>query len=120
MASVESTAGRPPRKQLASSVDLAPTLVTLGNRGSVSWMRGRYVKIYGERLNLVALLSNPRAAGRDHVLFATATGVVAGDLEARAGQLSGVLDRDQRVHLQPTHWSEEAQDGAGLRRGVLT
>ena len=26
-----------PRKQLASSVDLAPMLVTLGNRGSISW-----------------------------------------------------------------------------------
>ena len=60
-----------PRRQLASSVDLAPMLVTLGNRGSTSWMRGRYAKIYGERLNLVELLSNPSAPGRDHVLFAT-------------------------------------------------
>jgi hypothetical protein len=31
------------------------------------WQRG----LYGERLNLVELLSDPRAAGRDHVLFAT-------------------------------------------------
>ena len=60
-----------PRRQLASSVDLAPMLVTLGNRGDGSWMRGRYAKIYGERLNLVELLSDPGAAGRDHVLFAT-------------------------------------------------
>lgn len=60
-----------PRTQLASSVDLLPMLVTLGNRGSISWRRGQLERIYGERLNLVELLRNPRAAGRDHVLFAT-------------------------------------------------
>jgi arylsulfatase A-like enzyme len=60
-----------PRRQLASSVDLAPMLVTLGNRGSTSWMTGNYRRIYGERLNLVKLLANPHAAGRDHVVFAT-------------------------------------------------
>ncbi len=31
-----------PRRQLASSVDLAPMLVTLGNRGSISWRRGSW------------------------------------------------------------------------------
>ncbi|MBV8940754.1 MAG: sulfatase-like hydrolase/transferase, partial [Solirubrobacterales bacterium] len=60
-----------PRRQLASSVDLMPMLVTLGNRGSISWRRGRLARIYGERLNLVQLLRHPDAAGRDHILFAT-------------------------------------------------
>ena len=60
-----------PRRQLASSVDLAPMLVTLGNRGSSSWRRGPLRRIYSERLNLVELLGDPSAAGRDHVLFAT-------------------------------------------------
>jgi arylsulfatase A-like enzyme len=60
-----------PRRQLASSVDLAPMLVTLGNRGSVSWRRGKLRRIYGERLNLVELLGNPGAPGRDHILFST-------------------------------------------------
>ena len=60
-----------PRTQLASSVDLAPMLVTLGNRGSISWRRGKLRQIYGERLNLVELLGNPNAAGRDHILFST-------------------------------------------------
>jgi hypothetical protein len=46
-------------------------LVTLGNRGNVSWMCSRYAKLYGDRLNLVELLSDPGTAGRDHVLFAT-------------------------------------------------
>jgi uncharacterized sulfatase len=60
-----------PRKQLASSVDLAPMLITLGNRGSISWRRGELARIYGERLNLVELLGDPSAAGRDHVLFSS-------------------------------------------------
>src|SRR6201996_8878773 len=60
-----------PRRQLASSVDLTPMLVTLGNRGRISWRRGQLEQIYGERLNLVELLGNPNAAGRDHVLFST-------------------------------------------------
>jgi hypothetical protein len=61
-----------PRTQLASAVDLAPMLVTLGHRGDSSWRRrGQYQKIYGERLDLVKILKNPRAAGRTHVLFAT-------------------------------------------------
>jgi len=60
-----------PRSQLASSVDLMPMLVTLGNRGSTSWRKGRLADIYDERLNLVRLLRHPEAAGRDHILFAT-------------------------------------------------
>ncbi len=60
-----------PRRQLASSVDVAPMLVTLGNRGSVSWRRGQLRQVYGERLNLVELLANPNSAGRDHILFST-------------------------------------------------
>ena len=60
-----------PRRRLASSVDVAPMLVTLGNRGSVSWRRGQLRQVYGERLNLVELLANPNSAGRDHILFST-------------------------------------------------
>jgi uncharacterized sulfatase len=60
-----------PRKQLASSVDLVPMLVTIGNRGSISWRSGKWARIYGERLDLVKLLASPTAAGRDHVLFST-------------------------------------------------
>jgi uncharacterized sulfatase len=60
-----------PRTQLASSVDLVPMLVTLGNGGSISWRRGRLAQIYGERLNLVEVLRNPKAVGRNHILFAT-------------------------------------------------
>ena len=51
------------RRQLASSVDVAPMLVTLGNRGNTSWRSGQLARIYGERLNLVELLTNPNASG---------------------------------------------------------
>jgi arylsulfatase A-like enzyme len=60
-----------PHMQLASSVDLAPMLVTLGNGGDTSWQSGQWAQIYSERLNLLPILANPRARGRDHVLFAT-------------------------------------------------
>jgi uncharacterized sulfatase len=60
-----------PREQLTSSVDLMPLLVSLGNGGSRSWMNSRLRKIYGNRLDLVPLLRNPRAAGRNHLLFAS-------------------------------------------------
>lgn len=59
------------RNQLTSSVDVAPFLVSLGNGGSRSWMQGELRRMYGHRLDLVPLLRNPRAAGRDHLLFAT-------------------------------------------------
>jgi uncharacterized sulfatase len=59
------------RHQLVSSVDLAPMLVTLGNRGSDAWIRGEYRRIYGERLDVVRVLRDARARGRSHVLFAT-------------------------------------------------
>lgn len=60
-----------PRNQLTSSVDVTPFLVSLGNGGSRSWMRGNLRRMYGRRLDLVPLLRNPRAVGRDHLLFTT-------------------------------------------------
>ena len=60
-----------PRKQLTSSVDVMPFLVSLGNGGSRSWMSGHLRKMYGHRLDLTRLLRDPRAPGRDHLLFAT-------------------------------------------------
>jgi arylsulfatase A-like enzyme len=60
-----------PRDQLTSSADFMPLLVSLGNGGSRSWMTGDLARIYSERLDLIPLLSKPRAAGRDHLVFAT-------------------------------------------------
>ncbi len=95
-----------PREQLASSVDLAPMLVTLGNRGSLSWRRGKYAKIYGERLNLVELLTNPKAAGRDHVLFATDELLAPGALNYLHAPTHVLAVRTREVKLVTySHWA---------------
>jgi uncharacterized sulfatase len=63
---------RTPREQLASSVDLLPMLVSLGD-GGASWMSSNpdYMQMYGSRANLFAILQDPKAPGRDHVVHAT-------------------------------------------------
>jgi hypothetical protein len=59
-----------PRAQLTSSIDVLPLLASLGY-GSRAWMQGDLAQIYAERLDLVPLLTNPFAAGRDHLVLAT-------------------------------------------------
>jgi uncharacterized sulfatase len=57
---------------LASSVDLLPLLVSLGDGGN-GWMSrdGGYMQMYGRRANLFAVLRDPAAPGRAHVVHAT-------------------------------------------------
>jgi uncharacterized sulfatase len=93
-----------PRRQLASSVDLAPMLVTLGNRGSISWRRGRLRQIYGERLNLVDLLGNPNSAGRDHILFSTDEVVPIAFNYLRAPTHVLAVRTQQEKLVTYTHW----------------
>jgi arylsulfatase A-like enzyme len=59
-----------PRNQLTASVDLLPLFASLGY-GGPAWMQGELAQIYAERLDLVPLLTNPGAAGRDHLVLAT-------------------------------------------------
>lgn len=59
------------RQQLTSSADFMPMLVSLANGGTRSWMKGPLAEIYGNRLDMIRLLRNPRAAGRPYLLFAT-------------------------------------------------
>jgi arylsulfatase A-like enzyme len=93
------------RKQLASSVDLAPMLVTLGNRGDSSWRKGPLETIYGERLDLVGLLKDPRASGRDHVLFATDETLAPGALNYLNAPTHVLAVRTNRVKLVTySHW----------------
>lgn len=95
-----------PRKQLASSVDLTPMLVTLGNRGSDSWRRGKYEKIYGERLDLVKLLRHPKAAGRSHVLFATDEILAPGALNYNHAPIHVLAVRTREAKLVTySHWA---------------
>ena len=59
------------RTGLASSVDLSTMLVSLGNNGSRNWMSGPLADMYGERLDLIAMLRSAGAPGRPWVLYAT-------------------------------------------------
>jgi uncharacterized sulfatase len=61
-----------PRAQLAASVDLLPLLVSLGDGGD-GWMADSadYRQLYGRRANLLRVLRDPDAPGRDHVVHAT-------------------------------------------------
>ena len=59
-----------PRRQLSSSVDVAPLLLTIAS-GSSAWRaEPRYAHL-AERLDLAAILAEPAAPGRPYALHAT-------------------------------------------------
>jgi arylsulfatase A-like enzyme len=58
------------RTGLASSVDLMPLLVSIGNNGTRNWMTGDLAKIYGQRHDMVSMLKSAEAPGRPYVLYA--------------------------------------------------
>jgi arylsulfatase A-like enzyme len=59
-----------PRRQLTSSVDVAPLLLTIAG-GDGAWRRDGHYAHLADRLDLTALLRDPDAAGRNHILHAT-------------------------------------------------
>ena len=62
------------RKQLTSSVDLLPMIVTIGNSGSTDWMTGNeYQQLYGggKRCDLLSILGKYDAKGRPYALHTT-------------------------------------------------
>lgn len=59
------------RQQLVSSVDLLPLLVSIGNGGSTDWITGDYAALYGNRADLLEILKNPAAPGREYVVYST-------------------------------------------------
>lgn len=63
-------APRLPRKGLTSSVDVAPLIVDLAT-GSSAWRRDSHYSHLAHRHDMLAMLGNPRAAGRRYVLHAT-------------------------------------------------
>jgi arylsulfatase A-like enzyme len=58
------------RTQLTSSVDVAPLLLTIAT-GSGDWRREPHYAHIARRADLAAMLANPAAPGRVHVLHAT-------------------------------------------------
>jgi arylsulfatase A-like enzyme len=59
------------RTGLTSHVDLMPFLVSLGDKGSTSWMTPELSEIYGLRHDMISMLKSNDAPGRDFVLLAT-------------------------------------------------
>jgi uncharacterized sulfatase len=61
------------RTQLISSVDLLPMLVSMGHGGADTWMHESedYSQLYGTRCDLLSILRNADAPGRQHVLHTT-------------------------------------------------
>jgi len=58
------------RTQLTSSVDIAPLLLTLAT-GSADWRRDSHYEHIARRADIAAILADPSAPGRRHVLHAT-------------------------------------------------
>lgn len=59
------------RTGLASSVDLATLLASIGNLGTRNWMKGYLANVYGSRLDMISMLKSASAPGRPYVLYAT-------------------------------------------------
>jgi|GEM_PF-212440 len=59
-----------PRTGLTSSVDVAPLLLALAT-GSSTWRQDSHYSHLASRHDLAAMLSDPKAPGRDYVLHAT-------------------------------------------------
>ena len=59
------------RNQLCSSVDLLPMIVSMGHGGTKDWMTGDYAQMYGNRCDLLSILRNPNAPGRDYAFHTT-------------------------------------------------
>jgi len=67
---VLTTAPQLPRRQLSSSVDVAPLLLTIAT-GSNDWRRESHYAHLAGRLDLAGILADPTAPGRPYVLHAT-------------------------------------------------
>jgi arylsulfatase A-like enzyme len=61
---------RVPRRQLTSSVDVAPLLLTIAT-GSDRWRREPFYEHLAGRADLARLLADPRVPGRPYILHAT-------------------------------------------------
>ncbi|MEI7996147.1 MAG: sulfatase-like hydrolase/transferase [Methylococcaceae bacterium] len=58
------------RKNLTSSVDIMPMLVSLAHDGSRQWMAGDLVAMYGGRHDMISMLRSGQAPGRKYALYA--------------------------------------------------
>jgi arylsulfatase A-like enzyme len=101
------------RRQLTSSVDIVPLLLTIAT-GSTSWKREGYYAHIAGRLNLASLLRHPTAAGRPYILHTTDEIVTefATELYDASAPLHVVALRTP--HAKYVVYSNWAVDGIGL------
>ncbi|MGA9997565.1 MAG: sulfatase-like hydrolase/transferase [Pyrinomonadaceae bacterium] len=101
------------RKQLTSSVDLLPMMVSMGYSGSSEWMHGDYQQLYGNRCDLLSILKEQDAPGRSYVLHSTDEFVTSKTNYLDAPMhVIGMITMDEQGHKQKlgmyTTWEEYA------------
>ena len=98
------------RRQLTSSVDVAPLLLTIAS-GSNGWReQPRYAHL-ARRLDLAALLRDPRAQGRDYVMHATDEIVTEFAIEryAYSAPRHVIAARTEHAKIATySHWDEQS------------
>ena len=107
-----------PREQIVSSVDLLPLLVTLGNSGNRDWMTGDYAQLYGQRLDLLAILGDAQAPGRDYAVYTCdeLVPVAALNFEKAPEHIIGVVTKAGKLGVY-SFWDAEAQTVTPLTKG---
>jgi arylsulfatase A-like enzyme len=96
------------RRQLSSSVDVAPLLLTIAT-DSEEWREQKRYSHIAHRLDLARLLRDPRAPGRDYVMHATDEIVTEFAVERYAYQAPRhvIAARTKQAKLATySHWSE--------------
>jgi len=109
-----------PRRQLTSSVDVAPLLLTIAT-GSSSWRREPHHAHIARRLDLARLLEDPGAEGRPYVLHATdeiVTEFAVAPYAANAPLHVVAVRTPEAKFAAYSHWGEE--DIAPLSAGEET
>ncbi len=87
------------RKQLSSSVDVAPLLLTLAT-GSNDWRSEAHYSHIADRLDLAAILADPEAPGREYVLHATDETVTEFAIEPYAATAPAARRRDAHARSE--------------------
>jgi uncharacterized sulfatase len=115
------------RTQLTSSVDFLPMIVSMGHGGSNEWMHENpnYEQMYGSRLDLLSILRDANAPGRQYLLHTTDEFVPSSvnninNIEAPL-HVIGTIFRDQEGNKQKlgvyTFW--EDLDSKQTQAGVI-
>uniref|UniRef100_B8HKJ5 Sulfatase n=1 Tax=Cyanothece sp. (strain PCC 7425 / ATCC 29141) TaxID=395961 RepID=B8HKJ5_CYAP4 len=110
------------RKQLVSSVDIMPLLLTLANNGNAQAWYSRYPYL-SKRLNILPILLNPAARGRQYVLHTSDEGPIAGidptDPSTPPSHVIGYRTARAKLGLY-SRWRNNSSNLAIIARGQET